>query len=320
VIPFILLSPALLLNSILGGVLRGEGAARKSTIVQMSAAVFNMVLDPILIYGLGMGVMGAGLSTAISALLALTIGLSWYFRNKTVIRLDRNSFKVGKEHMKEVLDVGGPKSVENFITSFSAFLQRAFLVVAGGTTAPIFYNYTWRYIGLFNLPGKSLENAMVPVCSASYGQSDIEKMRTGYTYVFKITLTVGIIGALIVFLFAEPLLSIMAQEESMNELLPKMVWTLQTSAILIPFSAMQGIGSSMLQSMKKARISMYFQLVWCFLRLFMYALSAYGYLGIDPFDGIIYSMVVIHLLGGVILMSLGIREFKKLSKRMAEKA
>ena len=63
-IPYILLSPALLCSSILGAVLRAEGAAKKSTVLQISAAVFNMILDPVFIYGLGLGVLGAGLSTA----------------------------------------------------------------------------------------------------------------------------------------------------------------------------------------------------------------------------------------------------------------
>jgi Na+-driven multidrug efflux pump len=70
-LPLALMSPFLLCNSVLGGILRAEGAAKKSTIVQVSAAIFNMVLDPILIYGAGLGVFGAGLSTAVSSALAL---------------------------------------------------------------------------------------------------------------------------------------------------------------------------------------------------------------------------------------------------------
>ncbi len=178
-LPLAVLSPALLINSIMGGMLRGEGAAKKSTVMQMSAAIMNMAIDPILIYGLGLGVMGAGLSTAISALLSLAIGLRWYAKGKTAVSLGNGSFRADASMMKEILGVGGPKTVQSMISNLTDFVHRIFLIVAGGTTAVMLYNYPWRYIGLVNLPGRAFENAMVPVCSAAYGKSDLEKMKAG---------------------------------------------------------------------------------------------------------------------------------------------
>ncbi|MBR2254841.1 MAG: hypothetical protein IJ856_03345, partial [Candidatus Methanomethylophilaceae archaeon] len=88
-LPMILMSTPMICLLIIGGTLRGEGATRKSTTVQMCAAVLNMILDPVLIYVLGMGIMGAGLATALSSLISLAIGLSWYFRGETLLRMDR---------------------------------------------------------------------------------------------------------------------------------------------------------------------------------------------------------------------------------------
>jgi len=181
-LPLTLMSPFLLCNSVLGGILRAEGAAKKSTIVQMSAAVFNMVLDPILIYGAGLGVFGAGLATAVSSALALAIGLNWYMRDRMTIKITREGFRKDHESMREVLDVGGPKTVQNIISNTTDLIQRIFIIVAGGTNAVMFYNYTWKYIGLINLPGRAYENAMIPVCSVAYGQKDLDKMKEGFYY------------------------------------------------------------------------------------------------------------------------------------------
>ncbi|MBR4504338.1 MAG: hypothetical protein IKP20_05150 [Candidatus Methanomethylophilaceae archaeon] len=311
-LPLAILSPALLINSIMGGMLRGEGAAKKSTVMQMSAAIMNMAIDPILIYGLGLGVMGAGLSTAISALLSLAIGLRWYAKGKTAVSLGNGSFRADASMMKEILGVGGPKTVQSMISNLTDFVHRIFLIVAGGTTAVMLYNYPWRYIGLVNLPGRAFENAMVPVCSAAYGKSDLEKMKAGYMYTFKIAFIVAIIAAAMLFIFAEPLMSLLTYEESMHQLLPKFVWTLRVAVFLIPFSALMGIGSSMLQSMKKAKIPMYFYMLWGFLKLGTYAVAAYGYLGMDPFEGIIYCMVGVHVFGGACLMLMTWHEFNKI--------
>ncbi|MBR4225987.1 MAG: polysaccharide biosynthesis C-terminal domain-containing protein [Candidatus Methanomethylophilaceae archaeon] len=316
-IPYILMSPSVILISIVGGMLRGEGAAKKSTIIQSVSAILNMVIDPILIYGLGLGVFGAGLSTTISALIAVIIGLSWYVGGKTIIKVDRSSFHVDRSAMSEVLGVGGPKTVQMLISNLTDFIQRIFLIIAGGTSAVMFYNYAWRYIGIVNLPGRAVDMAMLPVCSAAYGVRDVERLRTGFLYSTKLVMGFGIVFAAVLFVFAEPFISIMTTEESMHELLPMFVWTLQVSVFLIPFSAMMGVASSLLQSVKKAKIPMYYYMFWGVVKLGLYALAAYGMLGVDPYEGIIYSMVAVHIFGAACLIWFALREFNRIEKEAA---
>ena len=309
--PFIYLSPLLLCSNIMGGMLRGEGAANKSTVVQASAAILNMIIDPILIYGLDMGVAGAGYATCISAGISLVIGLWWYAKGKTVVALTRDSFRPDKAAMKRSLDVGGPKSVERIISNFTDLIQRVFLIAAGGTNAVMYYNYAWRYIALIDLPGRSFENAMVPVCSAGYGQKDLEKMKTGFMYTIKLVVIITVVLSAFVVVAAEPLMALLTYEESMAALRDDFVWTLRVSAFLIPFSALMGVGASMLQSMNKAKLAMNFYFIWGVAKLIMYAICAYCF---GSYEGIIYSMVIIHVIGGALLMWMGFREFHRLEK------
>jgi Na+-driven multidrug efflux pump len=112
-------------------------------------------------------------------------------------------------------------------------------------------------------------------------------------------------------------MSIMTYEETMNPLLPKLVWCLELSVIILPFMALRGVGAALLQSMKKAKIPMYFDLFWGSVRMVLYAMSAYGLLGVDPFDGIIYIMVTVYSLSGVIINALAIWEFKNLKRMLS---
>lgn len=317
-LPYIFLSPAIILISIVGGMLRAEGAAKKSTIVQAIAAILNMAIDPIFIYVLGMGVFGAGLATAISSAIALAVGLYWYVRKRTIIEVNRKNFHIEKWAMSEVLGVGGPKTVQLFISNFTDFVQRVFLIIAGGTSAVMLYNYTWRYIGVVVLPGRAIDTAMLPVCSSAFGQNDLRKMRDGYLYALKLVMIFGIGFSVFLFVFAEPLMSIMTYEESMHEYLSQFVWTLQISSIVIPFVAVMGVSSSLLQSMKKAKIPMYYFMFWGFMKLGLYALAAYGYFGIDPFEGIIYSMVAMHVFGAAYLVLMARTEYRKVSSSVSQ--
>ena len=314
ILPYILMSPVTTVASIIGGILRAEGAAKRSTIVQSSSALVNMVLDPILIYVLGMGVMGAGLATTLSAGVALIIGFHWYFRGKTVVKLDGKSFRIDKSAMSEVWGVGGPKTVQMTLNNITDFIQRIFLIIAGGTTAVMLYNYAWRYIGLSLLPPKATEAAMLPVCSSAFGMDDLEKMRTGYIYSLKLVIGITVLLTVLEIIFAEPLISILTYEESMRELFAEFVWTLRVSILVLPLTAVSYVSASMLQALKRAKIPMYFFMIWAAMKLVLYALAAYGYLGVDPFDGILYIMVGLHVFSGVSLWYFADREYKKLAR------
>jgi len=312
--PMMLLSAPMICLLILGGNLRGEGAARKSTIIQISAALLNMILDPLLIYGMGMGISGAGLATGLASLISMAIGLSWYVRGKTLLKITRENLRPDRSMMTELMAVGGPRTVNELIGSAMTFIQRIFFVVAGGTAAVIMYNYPWRFITLFNLPGRAFENSLIPVGSAAYGQNDTGKMWSAYMYCFKLTALVSVAAAVFIFVFAEPLMSIMTYESSMHEILPKLVWCLEISVVVLPFMALRGVGAALLQAMKKAKVPMYFDLFWGSVRMVLYALSAYGFLGVDPFDGIIYIMAIVYSLNGIIINILAVWEFRKIRR------
>ncbi len=308
-LPYILLSPVLLSEAVLGGILRGEGAARKSTLMQMSAAVFNMALDPLFIYALGLDVTGAGVATVAATALSLLIGIYWYKTRKTVVGISRRSIlHPAKADLREVLGVGGPKTGQQIISDLTDLLQRVFIIIAGGTNAVMLYNYPWRYMGLAQLPAHALDRSMVPVCSAAYGQAQTDKMRAAFLYTMKLTLSVSLVMLVLMYVFAEPLMSVMTVEESMREVRPDFVKALRISVFVLPFGAMMGMASSLLQSMKKAKIPMDFYLVWGFIKLGLYA-AACQY----SIWAILWCMVAVHVFGGVCLMIIAYAEFKRVS-------
>jgi len=128
-VPFILLSPLVICESAYAGILRGQGAATKSTVMQVAAALFNIVLDPIFIYTLGMGLSGAALATCISALLALIIGIMFSVRGSLPVALRLSYLRPDREGMGEILGVGGPRAVQGLISAMTDLLQRVFLII-----------------------------------------------------------------------------------------------------------------------------------------------------------------------------------------------
>ncbi|MFA6805133.1 MAG: MATE family efflux transporter, partial [Candidatus Methanomethylophilaceae archaeon] len=89
-IPLYLSSFIIMMSSAMSGMLRGEGAVRKSMYIQVMAAAVNIVLDPILIYWAGMGVAGAAWATVIACAASILLGLLWYSRKTLFITLRRS--------------------------------------------------------------------------------------------------------------------------------------------------------------------------------------------------------------------------------------
>ncbi|MBR4227470.1 MAG: MATE family efflux transporter [Candidatus Methanomethylophilaceae archaeon] len=291
-LPFIVLSPTIIVYEALGGMLRGEGAAKRSTAIQISAALLNMAFDPILIYGFGWGLTGAALATCLAYAISMIIGFRWYRTGRTVVRLSMRRSEGDRLFSKELFDIAGPKTGEQMITAVTDIIQRLFLVIAGGTVAILLYNLPWRYVSLINLPASALATAMIPVCAAAFGARDIFKMKDGFRYTFKWSLIVSIALSLMLFLLADYFAMIFTYEESMAEIRPQLVWTLQWFALLIPANCVRSFLTSTLQSMKHSKDAMNINLVWSIIKLALFgAVCQYG------FEAIIYALVFMNYFG-----------------------
>ncbi len=72
------------------------------------------------------------------------------------------------------------------------------------------------------------------------------------------------------FIFADPLISLLTYEDGMQQLRLKFMWALRISAFLVPFSSMMRLDSAMMQSIKKSSRSIALYLLWV-LKLCVYA-------------------------------------------------
>ncbi|MBQ3866820.1 MAG: MATE family efflux transporter, partial [Clostridia bacterium] len=126
-ISFILAAAPFMSSSLsLNNFLRYEGKAALGMIGLMTGAVLNMIGDPILMFGLKMGIAGAGLSTAISQLVSWGILLWMFLSGKTESRL---SFSVLRRCTPAVLGnvmaTGFPSLLRQGLNSLTTVLLNA---------------------------------------------------------------------------------------------------------------------------------------------------------------------------------------------------
>lgn len=178
IVPICIMTPFIMMDGVLSGILRSEGAAKRSMLMLSSSAIVNIVLDPVLIYGMDMGLAGAGWATGLSTVVSSGIGLYLYLGGKQCITLSFKGFRFKRNEIKDVLYVGVPRATESTLISLMSLFQRIFVIACGGIAGAMFYNIPWRFVSLACVISMAVSSAMIPVCSAASVRGTSPKRRT----------------------------------------------------------------------------------------------------------------------------------------------
>ncbi len=297
--PVIVFSTVYVLNGAVAGLLRAEGAARKSMTVLIVAAVLNIILDPLLIYGADLGLAGAGLATSLSTLVSTLLGLYWFLSGKMYLRITFKGFRVRLDQMKDVLSVGLPRTVEVFFICFLSFVQRIVLIPKLGVMSSAMYNVPWSFVSLVIVISQAAAAALVPVCSAAIGVRDGEKARTAFLYISKISLIAMTVIAAVIFVFAETFIIPMSLDPSLEPYRDIYVYGLRVYMLCIPFLACIDLGGAMLQALRRAKIPMYTAFLRNFVLLGLIVLCT-------TMEEVYWSVFAIEIIGGSLNMAMGL--------------
>ena len=307
--PQILAGAVIILDGTVSGVIRAEGAAKRSMVVLLVSAAVNMVLDPIFIYVLDLGLTGAGIATAVASTASAALGLWWYARGRLYLTMSFDDMRPRMADLKEILYVGIPRGTESMLISVMSMVQRIFVIACGGTSAAMFYNIPWRFVSLTEVISQAVDSALIPVCSANLGRGDFAKAEQGYRYSYTVTMVVMIAIAAVIFVFADWIIIPFTYSESMAALRPEFVHVLRIYALLIPFMGLIDIGSSILQSLRMAQISMFssFARNILIVVLLFFASSV-------SLDAIYWSLVASEVFGGALMVWLarsGLKHYRR---------
>ena len=224
-----------ILSNSLYGVLRGEGDANRTMYAMLFSSIFNMVLDPIFIYGLNLGVRGAAIATLISLLIVNFILFYWFYIKKdTYLKPFLSNYKFNKGISLDILKVGLPASLELINNALFAALFSLLLVVVASTDAVAVYSTGWRVVTIATTPILAVATALISVVGANYGARKYEEILVAHRYSMKIGVLFGFIAAIAVYLFAPQIVSVFAYTGTSTRLSPQLIAFLSVIVIYFP--------------------------------------------------------------------------------------
>ncbi len=186
------------------------GRMKTSMIVLMAGCVTNIILDPILIFGLGpipaMGISGAALATGIGQSMLVILYVILYTRNPLPVRISPKGFHkenvIGKLYyigIPATLNMALPSVLISALNGILSAYSQIYVVILG-----IYYKLqTFVY-----LPANGIVQGIRPLISFNYGAKEYHRVRKIYHTALGFSLVIMFIGTVICMFFPESLMGL----------------------------------------------------------------------------------------------------------------
>ena len=209
---FILMGTPFIMGTFtLNNQMRHQGNAMLSMIGIVSGAVLNIALDPILIFGFGMGIRGAGLATAISQAVGFLVILSFVGKRGT-LRIKLSHFKPTWRRYHDISAGGLPSLARQGLMSLSAICLNQ-LASHYGDAAIAAFSVVSRIMMLACAAMIGYGQGFQPVCGFNYGAGLFDRVRKAFWHSCSVSTVYCTVLALLGWFFASPLVALFRADD-----------------------------------------------------------------------------------------------------------
>ncbi|OFX51741.1 MAG: MATE family efflux transporter [Bacteroidetes bacterium GWB2_41_8] len=292
----------------LNNIIRAEGNARIAMFSMIISAGTNLILDPIFIFGFGMGVKGAAYATVIS-MMVLTIWVLLHFRSsKAVVKLKSEHIRFDTKILFEILAIGMAPFFMQIASSFVQGLINTKLIAFGGDLAVGAMGIVNSVATMIVMAIVAINMATQPIISFNYGAKSFSRVKE--------TLRIGMISATIIsilaFILVETIPGTIVKLFNSSDpgLLDFGRDGLRLALMALPFVGFQVIAGNFFQSMGKAKIAVLLTLLRQVIILIPLLFILPNHFGLN---GIWISMPISDFFSAIIVMFFLVNQWKKLN-------
>lgn len=209
--------PFFVISNLLSGVIRADGSPQISMLTMATGAIFNVIFDPIFIFGFHMGVLGAAIATILGQILSCAIAI-FYLRKSKTFHLKLKSFRPQFRAVAQALPLG-----------ISSFLTQAAIVLTSGVSNMLLVKY-----GVASVYGSDIPIAVMgivmkvfaivisiaiglavgaqPIIGFNYSAGNYKRVRETFKLTTMLTVAIAIVATIIFELFPHVLIRVFGNE------------------------------------------------------------------------------------------------------------
>jgi len=300
--------PFIMFGTAFGNILRGEGAAKESMIGNMIGTVTNIVLDPIMILGLGWGVVGAAVATVIGNMAASGFYLAYFFREKSSLSIRLGDFKAGERIASGVMAIGIPASLNNILMSCANIVLNQVLISYGDTPVAAM-GVAMKANMLLVLLQIGLCSGIQPLIGYNYGARNKKRLMQVFRFTGICAVVMGTLLTILMVAARQTIIRAFIDDSQVVAYGIQMVIALQISG---PALGILFLCINTIQGMGKAVPSLV--LTICRQGL-VFIPAVYILNGIFGLDGVIYAQPVADFISIVLALAICLGIFRKMDKQ-----
>lgn len=241
--------------------LQSTGRTNLSMISQMTGAIFNIIFDPILIFGLGpfpkMGVAGAAYATVCGQCVAACLGLYLNLRHNHELHFSlKKVLHPEAKIIGKIYAVGVPSILMMAIGSVMTYCMNMILKAFSSTAIAVFGAY-FKLQSFFFMPVFGLNNGLIPVLAYNLGARKRSRIDEALKFALELAVCIMLCGTIVLEIFPTQLLSLFSPSKDM---LRMGIPALRTIAIHFPIAACGIIMSSIFQAFSRSIYSLFVSL------------------------------------------------------------
>lgn len=240
-------APFITASFTMNNLLRYEGKATLGMIGLIVGAVLNIAGDPILMFGLNMGIAGAGLSTCISQIVGFFVLLSMFLLHKTQCRLSVKL--IVPKFLPEIIGTGLPSLLRQGLNSLSTVVLNNCAAVYGDAAVAamsivsrvIFFTFSFA-LGV----GQGFQ----PVCGFNYGAKKYDRLKTAFYFSVMLAEIIVVVMSVGLILFPGEIVRIFRDDNTVMEIGSRALVLQGIAQLFLPFCmitemALQSVGKKL---------------------------------------------------------------------------
>lgn len=202
-------------------ILQSTGRTIFTMITQSTGAIINIILDPILIFGLfgmpKMGVAGAAIATVTGQICAAILAITFNLTKNPDVHISFKGFKPQIIFVKNILSVGIPSIIMSSVGSAMTFGMNKILITFSSTAVAVFGVY-FKLNSFVFMPVFGLNNGMVPIVSYNYGAQNKKRLTKTIKLAIMYAVCIMFIGIMLFQFMPDVLLRLFDASDHMLEI------------------------------------------------------------------------------------------------------
>lgn len=199
-------------------VFQSTGSMIFPMLLQALGAITNIILDPIMIFGLfgfpAMGVKGAAVATVIGQHTAMLASLLVFLLGKFAVRLDFRNFHFSWKMIRDIASIAIPNSCMNALGSVLVMGLNSILIGFSNTAVSLFGIYYKLQTFVF-MPASGLTQGAMPIMGFSYGAGNGKRLQHTLSISLRVCFVIMAVGCVLFMAAPEWLLGLFDASEEM---------------------------------------------------------------------------------------------------------